>query len=559
MRKTSFYTIKPLDYTTIEKNLRESNLSADAIQAMKILLDDHRTLTKTQKRITEEQTAQATSFFKLFEDPIVEEKGIQIPIELEDENTHESEDSSSQKEKKSRKIIKRTKFSDKVVLHNLSDENKKCPSCGDKMHMQRSKTKTYILALPMLTTETHISESCRCLSCDTQNTAEHHDNLEKESIGNFHFSAISSLATLRYQCGMASYRLENMSDAFGVKIPDSTQWFLFESAAPIIQPFLEFLEKEVANSPVQHTDDTHNTVLSITKKIEQEQQLAFLKGKNPDTVRSGIHTTNITGVFPEGQLVLFKTGLHHSGEILAKILSQRTIEEQLIIMADAASANTSKINFKDNDHVKMANCNSHVVRKFKDLASEEEQIAQDNFIRDFKISEPLNFFLFRYKIIFENEQKTRKMTAAERLVFHKTHSFPLMNEMQNRAKNILANKMFEPNSKIAKTFQYFLNHYEKFIAFCILENAPVCNNLSERMLKCIIRHRRNSLFFKTQIGANVADIFTSILFTAKANNINSTHYLRDLFLYQALWKKNPHQWLPWNYLATIEKIKNSNI
>ena len=109
MRKTSFYTIKPLDYAKIEKNLRESNLSADAIQAMKILLDDHRTLTKTQKIITEEQTAQATSFFKLFEDPISEDKGIQIPIELEDESIHENEDSSSQKEKKSRKIVSKFK------------------------------------------------------------------------------------------------------------------------------------------------------------------------------------------------------------------------------------------------------------------------------------------------------------------------------------------------------------------------------------------------------------------------------------------------------------------
>ena len=49
----------------------------------------------TQKIITEEQTAQATSFFKLFEDPVLEEKGIQIPIELEDESIHENEDSSS--------------------------------------------------------------------------------------------------------------------------------------------------------------------------------------------------------------------------------------------------------------------------------------------------------------------------------------------------------------------------------------------------------------------------------------------------------------------------------
>lgn len=558
MRKTSFYTIKPLDYTTIEKNLLESNLSASAIQAMKVLLDDHRTLTTTQKRITQEQTAEATAFFKLFEDPILKEQGIQIPIEIE-EDPQEIDNSSSQKEEKPKKIIKRKKSSDKIVLHNLSNGDKECPSCGNKMHMQRSKTKTYILALPMLTTETHISESCRCLSCDTQNTAVRQDNLEKESIGNFHFSAISSLATLRYQCGMASYRLENMSDAFGVKIPDSTQWFLFESAAPLVQPFVTFLEKEAANSPVQHTDDTHNIVLSIVKKIEQEQQQAFLKGKNPNSVRSGIHTTNITGVFPQGQIVVYKTGLHHSGEILAQMLSQRTIEEQLIIMADAASTNTSKINLKENKQFKMANCNSHAVRKFKDIASEEEKIAQDAFVQDFKISEPLNYFLFRYKTIFENEQKTKTMTPSERLLFHETHSLFLMNEMKNKAENIIANKVFEPNSKTAGAFKYFLNHFPKFIGFCSFENAPVCNNLSERMLKCIIRHRKNSLFFKTQIGANVADIFTSILFTAKANNINSTHYLRDLFLYQNFWKENPSDWLPWNYLATIEKIKNSTV
>ena len=76
------------------------------------------------------------------------------------------------------------------------------------------------------------------------------------------------------------------------------------------------------------------------------------------------------------------------------------------------------------------------------------------------------------------------------------------------------------------------------------------------MLKTIIRHRKNSLFFKTQIAANVADIYTSILFTAKANKINPPQYLRDLLIYQKLWKQNPQDWLPWNYLKTIEKIKS---
>ena len=79
------------------------------------------------------------------------------------------------------------------------------------------------------------------------------------------------------------------------------------------------------------------------------------------------------------------------------------------------------------------------------------------------------------------------------------------------------------------------------------------------MLKSIILHRKNSLFFKTQIGAAVADILTTILFTAKSNGINSVDYLRDLLLHQDHWKQNQKEWLPWNYLETINKLKNSPV
>jgi hypothetical protein len=45
------------------------------------------------------------------------------------------------------------------------------------------------------------------------------------------------------------------------------------------------------------------------------------------------------------------------------------------------------------------------------------------------------------------------------------------------------------------------------------------------MLKSIILHRKNSLFFKSQLGATIADILISILFTAKENDLNSVEYL----------------------------------
>jgi hypothetical protein len=110
-----------------------------------------------------------------------------------------------------------------------------------------------------------------------------------------------------------------VSDAFGIKISDSTQWYLFENAPSLVRPFVCFLEKEVANAPVQHIDDTKNIILDIVKGIEVAQEEALQKGKDPKTVRSGIHTTNVTGVFPQGEIVLYKTGLHEFG--LAQQLS----------------------------------------------------------------------------------------------------------------------------------------------------------------------------------------------------------------------------------------------
>ncbi|RDB36669.1 MAG: hypothetical protein DCC88_03905 [Spirobacillus cienkowskii] len=224
--------------------------------------------------------------------------------------------------------------------------------------------------------------------------------------------------------------------------------------------------------------------------------MALQQGKKPHQVRSGIHTTNLTGVFPEGQIILYKTGLHHAGEILAQILSKRTIDEQIIIMADVASANTSKINLQENKNIKIANCNSHSGMKFKDLANKETETARKNRIKNHETSEYLNYFLFRYKTIFKNENLTKNMTPKEQLYFHQNHSLPLMLEMKNKIEQDIHNKIFEPNDEIGKVYKFFSNHFIKLCAFCYFEGAPVCNNLSERMLKSIITHRKNSLFFK---------------------------------------------------------------
>ena len=54
------------------------------------------------------------------------------------------------------------------------------------------------------------------------------------------------------------------------------------------------------------------------------------------------------------------------------------------------------------------------------------------------------------------------------------------------------------------------------------------NNLVERALKKAILHRKNSLFYKTLNGAEVGDLFVTLIHTAELCEANSFNYLTEL-------------------------------
>jgi hypothetical protein len=200
-------------------------------------------------------------------------------------------------------------------------------------------------------------------------------------------------------------------------------------------------------------------------------------------------------VLPEKKkIVLFNSGLHHCGEITGKLLDKRSLEETLVLMADASSANTAYLPKGSAYPIVVANCNSHVVRKFRELGNTFPDAAA--------------FFEQAYAQVFRNDAHARieNLSSSARLAYHREHSLPLMEAMQKRAQRDLSDRLVEDNSTLGKAYRYFLNHYARFVAFCEVENAPVCNNLAERMLKTFIRQRKASLFFRNTLGSVVADI-----------------------------------------------------
>ncbi len=139
-------------------------------------------------------------------------------------------------------------------------------------------------------------------------------------------------------------------------------------------------------------------------------------------------------------------------------------------------------------------------------------------------------------------------SAHLRLQFHQTHSGPVMERLKEWLQTQTSEHRVEPNSSLAKAIAYMLKHWEPLTLFLRVPGAPLDNNLCEQVLKRSILHRKNSLFFRTQHGAYIGDLFMSLIHTCKLNQVNPFHYLTTLQKHSSELFKNPRKWLPWNYL-----------
>jgi hypothetical protein len=87
--------------------------------------------------------------------------------------------------------------------------------------------------------------------------------------------------------------------------------------------------------------------------------------------------------------------------------------------------------------------------------------------------------------------------------------------------------------------------------------VPLDNNIVERALKKAILHRKNSLFYKTRKGAQMGDLFMSVIHTCELNDVNAFDYLMELLRHAEELKRNPSEWMPWNYRDTLARLANA--
>jgi hypothetical protein len=92
-----------------------------------------------------------------------------------------------------------------------------------------------------------------------------------------------------------------------------------------------------------------------------------------------------------------------------------------------------------------------------------------------------------------------------------------------------------------------LNHWSELTLFLRKAGAPLDNNVCEQALKRAILHRKGSMFYKTVRGAEVGDIYMSLIHTCRLCEVNPFDYLNALQQRVQDVTDAPARWLPWNF------------
>ena len=367
------------------------------------------------------------------------------------------------------------------------------------------------------------------------------ENRPKNGAPVFDNKAKAIMALLRYGGGFPSYRLQTLQNYVKVPLPTSTQWDKLEEVANAgFYPYKEIL-KLAANGDIIHNDDTTMRVLSQMKEIEAEKERNIKAGKKDG--RTGIFTTGIVSRTKtkdnERDIVLFFTGRQHAGENLNDILKHRDLtKDPPILMCDALSRNEPK-DFK----TETCYCNVHARRGFADVVDVFDEAV---------------FVIKQYKELYKNEAfcQQEKMNDGDRLAYHQQHSAPIMAAIIKWCNDKIENKEVEPNSSLGGAIKYTQNHWDKLTCFLRVPGAPLDNNIAERKLKRVILHRKNSLFYKTEMGAKVGDIMMSLIQTCVKSDLNPLDYLIAIQDHAKEVFKNPKEWLPWNYQGQLQTLSN---
>ncbi len=423
------------------------------------------------------------------------------------------------------------------VAHASLRPGNPCPDCTKgKVYAQPDPAVLVrVKGMAPLRATVYEMERLRCHMCGKMFTAETPAGLGTEK---YDETAASMIGLLKYGAGLPFYRLQQLERDLGIPLPAATQWEVVQRAAGLIVPAYEALVRQAAQGEVLHNDDTAMKILEFTDEARAEA----LPGTESEK-RTGMFTSGIVSVGGGRRIALFMTGPKHAGENLAAVLAHRAADRSPPIqMCDALSRNTA-----GEFEAIVASCIAHARRRYVEVAT--------------SFPEECRYVLETLREVYRTDARARAqgLSPEARLQRHQAESRPRMETLETWMREQIDQNRVEPNSGLGEAIGFMRKHWDELTLFLRVAGAPLDNNVCERALKKAILHRKNAMFYKTENGARVGDIFMSLIHTAELCETNPFDYLVALQRNADAVESDPAAWMPWNFTEALDRLAGSTL
>ena len=277
-----------------------------------------------------------------------------------------------------------------------------------------------------------------------------------------------------------------------------------EGLRPLLACLMENFSKNLSNLPVLYGDDISHRIQTFYPSIRNSRS-------GNETLRTGVHTSIITGVNERGQIYSFyNTGPRHLGENLDKILSLRSETGLPILMWDKSSCNTVTVT-----NVISGGCLQHAQSRFYKAKS--------------SYPEETEKILKMFQKLFHLEKNTHQLDADARCFVLKNKALPILEKIFDTCVAYEKSKIATPADHFGQSLAYFIKHIEAFKVPFQHPGVALNNNLSEWLTYPIVKYKNNSKHYMSEDTAFLGDSLLTLIMSALLNKKNPYSYLKYLF------------------------------
>jgi transposase len=386
-----------------------------------------------------------------------------------------------------------------IIEHELPEEQKNCPTCGEKMHVIGKETvREELKIIPAKAVIVrHVRLSYACRNCEKNGISV---PVVKAPVDNAVIKggfaspeAVAYIMTQKYIMDIPLTRQEADFKRRDILLSKQTMsnWII-KSSELWLKPIYNLLHEMFVASEIIHADETTVQVLKEPGKKPQSHSYMWLYR---------------AGQYEKYQIALYKYEMSRSAKHAQEFLDGF----KGYLHCDGYQA------YKKLSNVVLVQCFAHARRKFYEAVEclkEEEQ----------KNSKAAIGYAY-CNMLFDIEKDIKDMSPEEKYIKRQEKSKPLLDEFFAWLNSLNPAK----NSHLGNAVSYTLNQWKNLCTYITDGRLNISNNIAEHLAKSFAVCRKNFLFCNTPNGAESSAIILSIIETAKINKIDPYEYLTYIF------------------------------